>query len=248
MKTTGKLIDIFGDSFSCPCCKYNSDETWLEILEKKYHFTLNNESLHGTGAHWCIEKFMGLKHHGDFLLFCLPDMNRLWLDYIPEEESSTASMIHNFMIKNNFDLPDNDESDYILEQSDRIFKDYESFYTSGLHRVLEVLIVSFIFSKHNKYEKILIWPSSGTGYPFQNYNYTLEIPDNVHIVPKCLNFISHLENKNARIDSVIFFGKDKRNNHLSFENHVIFAEQIVNFFSNRILPNPSEFKKNLYEM
>ena len=35
MKTTGKLIDIFGDSFSCPCCKYNSDETWLEILEKK---------------------------------------------------------------------------------------------------------------------------------------------------------------------------------------------------------------------
>ena len=247
MKITGKLIDIFGDSFSCPCCKQNSDETWLEILEKKYNFTLNNESLHGTGAHWCIERFMGLRHHGDFLLFCLPDMNRLCLDYLPEEESSTASMIYSFMDKKNFDLPDTIRDD-ILDQSDRIFKDYESFYTSGLHRVLEILIVSFIFSKHNNYEKILIWPSSGNGYPYQHYNYTLEVPNNVHIVPRCLNFISHLEKKNGKDDSVIFFGKDKRSNHLSFENHVILAKQIMNFFSNRILPNISEFKKNIYEM
>ena len=241
MKTIGKSIDIFGDSFSCPCCKFNSDETWLEILENKYGFELNNKSLHGTGAHWCIEKFMGLTEYSDFLLFCLPDMNRLWLEYLPEDESSSASMIYSIMDKGSFDLPDIIR-DEILDQSDRIYKDYESFYTSGLNRILEVLFVSFIFSKYKKYKKILIWPSSGLGYPFRYYNSTLEIPKNVYIVTRCLNLISHRERKNKQKGETIFFGKDTRNNHLSNKNHKILAEQVMNFFLKNLNPVPGQFK------
>jgi len=247
MKTTGNSIDIFGDSFSCPDCKFDSTDTWLDILEQKYHFTLKNMSLQGTGAQWCIEQFMGLDEFSDFLLFCLPDMNRLWLDYLPEYESSSASMIYSVMDRNSFDLPEI-ISEEIKDQADRIYKDYESFYSTGLNRILEILYASFIFTKHKKYEKILIWPASGLGYPFQNYNYTLEIPKNVYIVPRCLNFISHFEKKKKKNDDVIFFDKDTRNNHLSNENHVILAKQIFDFFIDDKIPEPTTFKNNFYEV
>ena len=241
MKIIGKSIDIIGDSFSCPCCKFDSSDTYLELLEGEYEFKIKNYSLHGTGAHWCIEKFMSINEHHDFLLFCLPDMNRLWLDYLPEHEASTSSMIYRIMDDRSYDFPDTFDDD-IVDQSERIFKDYESFYTSGLHRILEVLYTSFIFSKSKKYKKILIWPSSGLGYPFRHYNYTLEIPDNVYIVPRCLNLISHLEKKTQKVDSVRIFGNDKRNNHLSEYNHVILARQIFDFFVKDKLPVISEFK------
>ena len=70
------------------------------------------------------------------------------------------------MKDNVFDFPDTINKN-IINKSDRIFKDFESFYTSGLHRILEVLFVSFILSKSNYYKKILIWPSSGLGFPFR---------------------------------------------------------------------------------
>lgn len=247
MKTIGNSIDIFGDSFSCPCCKFNSkfnaSDTWLELLEKKYKFTIKNNSLHGTGAQWCVEEFMGLTEYSDFLLFCLPDMNRLSLDYLKNDEFSGASMLYSIMDRRSLDFPES-ISKKLKNKSSRIFYDYESFYTTGLNRILEVLYTSFIFTKHNKYKKILIWPSSGIGYPFQNYNYTLEIPDNVYIVPRCLNLISHYEKKNVKNDDEIFFGKDNRSNHLSGSNHTILAKQVSNFFIKDINPDPSEFLQN----
>ena len=247
MKTIGKSIDIFGDSFSCLCCKFNTDNTWLDILEKEYGFVLNNNSLHGTGAQWCIEKLMSIENNSDFLLFFLPDMNRLSLDYLPEHNASTGSMIYGVM--NNHEnkklkFPEK-VSNQILNQKERIYNDYESFYTTGLYRILEVLFTSFIFTKSKKYKKILIWPSSGLGYPFRYYNGTLEIPSNVHIVSRCLNLISHLEkNKNSNSE-FIFHGEDKRNNHLSQINHQILAKQIHKFFVEDQMPNVSEFKREI---
>ena len=82
----------------------------------------------------------------------------------------------------------------------------------------------------------------------QNYNYTLEIPKNVYIVPRCLNFISHFEKKKKKNDDVIFFDKDTRNNHLSNENHVILAKQIFDFFIDDKIPEPTTFKNNFYEV
>ena len=234
--TIGKSIDIIGDSFSCPCCKFDSSNTYLDILESEYKFEIKNHSLHGTGAQWCIEKFMGFDEHCDFLLFCLPDMNRLWLDYLPEYDAAVSCMIHREMSTKNKFPETLDE--LIEDQSQRIFKDYESFYTSGLYRILEILYTSFIFTKSSKYEKILIWPSSGLGYPFRHYNYALEIPDNVHIVPRCLNFLSQRE----MIDSKKEIENDRRNNHFSKQNHIILAKQIFNFFVKNDLPDIFEFK------
>jgi len=257
MKTTIKSIDIFGDSFSAQDYKLSKDDTWLDMLEKKYGFILKNNSKIGVGAQWCIEKFMGLTEYSDYLLFCLPDMNRISFEYLSENEIASANMIYTIMDKNSFDFP-NTISEEIKNLSDRIYKDFNSFYTTGLHKILEVLFMSFIFTKHNKYEKILIWPSSGLGYPFRNYNSTLEVPQNVHIVTRCLNFISHFEKKGTDInktydkneegDARFFFGKDIRSNHLSFDNHKILSKQIFNFFIEHKNPVTSEFKREIYEV
>jgi hypothetical protein len=239
MKTTGKSIDIFGDSFSDPLYKFDDKfNTWMEILENS--FKIKNYSKCGTGAQWCIEKLMGIDEYSDFLVFILPDMNRLSFDYLPDEEASTGSMIYNIMDKKSFDFPD-EFKESIINQSNRIFEDYRSFYTSGLNRILEVLFVSFIFSKNKKYEKILIWPSSGLGYPFKNYTRSIEFPNNCYIVSRCLNLISHLEYKERKRG--IFFEKDTRNNHLSHSNHVILADEIFNYLTKNEYPNPSNFEK-----
>ena len=135
----------------------------------------------------------------------------------------------------------NEFKESIINQSNRIFEDYRSFYTSGLNRILEVLFVSFIFSKNKKYEKILIWPSSGLGYPFKNYTRSIEFPNNCYIVSRCLNLISHLEYKERKRG--IFFEKDTRNNHLSHSNHVILADEIFNYLTKNEYPNLSNFEK-----
>ena len=45
-----------------------------------------------------------------------------------------------------------------------------------------------------------------------------------------------------------FFGKDRRNNHLSYENHKIMSKQIYNYFTKNKNPEISEFKREIYEM
>jgi len=244
MKTTGKSIDIFGDSFSDPESRSDNSDTWLDILENNYKFKLKNFSFHGVGSQWCIEKLMGIDEYGDFLLFLSPDMNRITFDYLDDDESVMGRMIYNIMDQNTMKKI---LSDKLIDMSDRIYKDYKSFYTSGLYRILEILFASFVFSKCKKYNKILIWPSSGLGFPFRHYSKTLEIPLNCHIVSKCLNFISHREFKNtnsAAIPSLTTY-PDKRNNHLSYENHVILAKQIDDYFSNNVEPNFRKFKKEI---
>ena len=214
--TQGKArLDIFGDSFSCPKAKYNEEKTWLEIIEQ--WFNINNHSLYGTGAQYCIEKLMGHTEYGEYLLFMLPDMNRLWLEYLPPEKASESSLAYQ---------TDKLQTELVRDMHSKIWNDYESFYNTGLHRILEVLFTSFIFTKSKQYHKILIWPSSGAGYPFANYNHTLEVPDNVYIVPRCLNI----------------FAEENENNHLSSYNHAILASQIHNYYFENKLPDISKFR------
>ena len=75
-------IDIFGDSFSDTSRRNQDSDTWTDILEEKYDYTLRNFSKYGTGVQWNVEKFMQLEDYGDFLLFCLPDVNRISFDYL----------------------------------------------------------------------------------------------------------------------------------------------------------------------
>ena len=237
------IIDIFGDSFSDTSIRQQDSDTWTDILENNYNFKLKNYSKHGTGAQWCVEEFMKLDEHGDFLLFCFPDMNRVAFEYFNENEQAHALLIYNLMKDQDFTFPDTINKN-IIDKSDRIFKDFESFYTSGLYRILEVLFVSFILSKSKHYNKILIWPSSGLGYPFRFYSDKIEIPSNCFIVNKSIHLIAQLEIQKEKLNknNTFTFGKDSRNNHLSYENHIIFAKQINDFFISNVRPNYEEFK------
>ena len=149
-------------------------------------------------------------------------------------------------------------NDNVIDMSDRIFNDFESFYSSGLYRILNILFVTFILSKSINYKKILIWPSSGLGYPFKFYNNQIKIPDNCFIVSKSMDLISRFEKRilspnltntdyKGKQSNTFSFGKDSRNSHLSYENHVIFAKQINDFFINDIEPKFSEFKISFLE-
>ena len=237
------IIDIFGDSFSDTSIRHQDTATWTDILEDEYNFKLKNYSKHGTGAQWCVEEFMKLDKHGDFLLFCFPDMNRIAFEYFDESEQAHALLIYNLMKDNDFDFPDTINKN-IIDKSNRIFKDFESFYTSGLYRILEVLFVSFILSKSMYYKKILIWSSSGLGFPFRFYSNKIELPSNCYIVPKSIHLIaqSELQNEKPKKSNTFTFGKDFRNNHLSYENHIIFAKQVNDFFINSVRPNYEDFK------
>ena len=242
-------IDIFGDSFSDTSKRNQDSDTWTDILEEKYDYTIRNFSKYGTGAQWNVEKFMQLEDYGDFLLFCLPDVNRISFDYLgTDHDAAHALLIYNLMTANkDFEFPDT-FTEKIVDQSDKIFNDFESFYTSGLQRILEVLFVTFILSKSIHYKKILIWPSSGIGFPFRYYNRKIEIPDNCYIVSKSMGLISQLELKiRPKNPNTFTFGKDSRNSHLSYENHVIFAKQIFDFFTNGINPKYEEFRTSFLE-
>ena len=140
------IIDIFGDSFSDTSIKQQDTDTWTDILRNKYKFNLRNYSKHGTGLQWSIEQFLKLETHGDYLLFCLADMNRVAFEYIKDEEQAHALLLYNMLNDNNHDFPDTINKD-VIKKSKKIFNDYESFYSTGLNRLLEVLFVSFIFSK-----------------------------------------------------------------------------------------------------
>ena len=242
-------IDIFGDSFSHYNSRYTSDITWLDILNEKYG--IKNFSLDGVGAHYCIEKFMELEEYSDFLLFMIPDLNRLNLEYIKDKsKQSECSIIFKQMESGSYDFPEFFDEE-IVDKSEKIFSDYLGFYNSELHKILEPLMVQYVFSRANYYKKILVWASSGLGYPFL-YNNNIIIPDNCYIVEGSLNKISTYELKcedtygdEDSIEPRKGFGKDKRNNHLHIDNHKVLALSIDNYFQHDDKPNSSNFYTNI---
>ena len=233
-------IDIFGDSFSHYNSRYTSDITWLDILNEKY--VINNFSLDGVGAHYCIEKFMELEEYSDFLLFMIPDLNRLNLEYIKDKtKQSECSIIFKQMESDSYDFPEHFDEE-VVDKSEKIFSDYLGFYNSELHKILEPLMVQYVFSRANYYKKILVWASSGLGYPFL-YNNNIIIPDNCYIVEGSLNKISHNELKED--DLIVEYVFDRRNNHLHIDNHKVLAQSIDNYFQHDDKPNSSNFYTNI---
>ena len=212
-------IDIFGDSFADP--EYNDGETWLDQLQ----FDVINYSKSGIGPQYIIETMMGVES-SDYLLVMFPDFNRLSLDYLDPTLWGDAQKIYH-MVKDGVDP-------LVIQDGHKIHRDFDGFYNTGLHRILEVLMIQFILSR--PYKWILIWRSSSR-YPF-NRNYSIRIPDNAYIVPRPLYEISINE-----------FGKipnpDKRSNHLSTCNHKVLAKQVNDFFNHCIKPDPSIFWKNV---
>ena len=239
-------IDIFGDSFSDKNVRFRDTITWLDILEENYK--IKNFSLYGVGAQYCVEKLMELSDYSDYLLFMIPDINRLNLEYVKDKtKQSQTNIIFKQVESNSWDFGDLESDEpFLVDHAEKIFSDYKGFYNTELHKILEPLIVQYVFSRAIYYKKILIWGSSGLGYPFRFYNTSIHIPSNCHIVEGSLNLIS-LKEEDIKVQSEVhFLGQDIRNNHLADSNHVVLANQIQDYFEHNIEPSPSRFNKNLY--
>ena len=234
-----KSLDIFGDSFSSHHdARYSADTTWLDRLVNNYD--IRNFSRSGVGAHYCINKFLELTEYSDYLLFCIPDLHRLNLEYITDKTKQLdSSLVYDTMKRLSYDFPEHiDES--VLEFKDRIYQDYQSFYQMGMDKLLEPLMVQYIFSK--PYEKILVWPSSGFGFSQKD----IIVPEHGYVVEGSLNLISAFESRGDTDGSKVF-GKDTRNNHLSKENHQVMFESVFDYFENDVTPNPRNFHMNIIE-
>ena len=245
-------VDLFADSFGDVRQKYlhQPHRTWVDLLSD--HYEIKNFSLTGTGAHYHVQKLMNIERHSDFLLFMMPDINRLSLSYIVDNFQATTNLIFKQKQTGTFD-PNYwqfKENKHLIDSADQIFRDYEGFYNAQLHKILEPLIVQYVFSKSHIYEKILVWCSSGQGYPF-TYNNSLIIPENCHIVKGSLHIISDNEpgNKTRRQFINKDTGKveinhkpvlDDRNNHLCEDNHRFLAESIHDYFEYGTLPDVSK--------
>jgi hypothetical protein len=232
-------LDIFGDSFSHELSRFDDSTTWLDLLIGYYDYDIRNFSADGVGAQYCIEKFMQLDEYGDCLLYMIPDLNRLNLEYIKDKtKASETYIVFKQMEKQSYDFPNHFDK-LVVDEAEKIYQDYKGFYNTELHKILEPLMIQFVFSRAKDYEKILIWPSSGLGYPFYWNSRSIYIPDNCHIVNGSLHIISSREINDSQGNEV--FGKDTRNNHLSSPNHEKLAHQINQYFLYDMNPDPDTF-------
>lgn len=239
-------IDLFADSFGDQKVLPQPHRTWVDLLSD--HYEIKNFSLSGTGAHYHVQKLMDLQEYSDYLLFMMPDINRLNLDYIEEKDQATSNIVFKQKESNKFDPNFWMFNELIVGVSDKIFRDYVGFYNAQIHKILEPLIVQFVFSKSQIYKKILVWCSSGGGYPFL-YNNNLTIPENCHIVRGSLNIISDNEPENFHKFSVNEdTGEvehdhkpvvDTRNNHLCESNHKFLVKSINNYLKRGTSPDVS---------
>lgn len=223
-------LDVIGDSYSDEnhyCIKDSTtkridlNKPYLEILRDNYNFQINNYSWNGIGATQSIERLMHIKYRNNFLLFLLPQINRIKFKHFQDE-----NVCNNYVKYKQKKLPKD------------IQLNYESVYSSNVLNNYETLCVSYVCSYSNIYEKILIWPISK--YNFTGIN---KLPKNCHLIKKHLEEISSEE----FIDTTEGSSSDFRNNHLSKENHVILSKQLRDFFVDDILPNEKSYVKNCYD-
>ena len=247
-------IDLFADSFgdqriftwdagvineyTGKSARYH--KTWVDLLN--YHYNVKNFSVSGTGAHYQLQKLMDLtsadrllphQQCSDFLLFMMPDINRLNLDYVEENRQASTMTIFKQKETGTFDPNFWEFNENLVQLSDKIFSDYVGFYSAQLHKILEPLIVQYVFSKSNVYKKILVWCSSGSGYPFKHNN-DITIPSNCHIVEGSLHLISSNELKDDNDEP------DTRTNHLCEDNHKFLARSVYHYFKHGTLPDVSK--------
>ena len=232
-------VDLFADSFGDQGCLPRPHKTWVDLLSD--HYKIKNFSLNGTGAHYHVQKLMDLEKYSDFLLFLMPDLNRLNLDYIEEYHQSAAYLIFKQKESNTFDpnFWQWQTEEHLVKLSDKIHRDYIGFYNTQIDKILELLIVQYVFSKSNVYKKILVWGSSGRGYPFR-YNNNITIPSNCHIVQGSLDQISF--NEGGRENSYTP-RKDPKYNHLCEENHKFLAKSVHDYLKHGTFPDVSKAMK-----
>ena len=241
-----KRVWIFGDSYADPNWDKESFEhkTWYEMLAKQYEY--KNFAMVGTGPHYSMKEFyrrykqfneedlvVWILSGKDRIQFHLPDKFRnrhkdpIQLVHDSYWDFKTQEMKCNAIFEPSFYQSHKDHMSYTMKTFEREVinsnKKNESFlYT--ISRIHKCKIYIFFLRYDDSYIKD-------------------SLNDNLfYICPISLQQISINEYRNP---GEPFYEDNKRNNHLSEENHKVMYERIHNFVQGiRTVP---EFKQNILD-
>jgi len=241
-----KRVWIFGDSYADPNWDKESfeHETWYEMLAKQYEY--NNFAKAGTGPHYSMKEFYRRYKQfdkEDLIIWVLSGEDRIQFHlpkkYRTNEHTDTMLVHDSYWDFKNQEMKCNDYFDPSFYQS---HKDQMSYTMKTFER--EVINSnkkneSFLYtiSRIHKCKIYIFFLDYDNSYMKDVFNDEL-----FYIHPMALQDISKNEYRNP---GEPFHEDNKRNNHLSEENHKVMHELIHNFVQGiRTIP---EFKQNLLE-
>ena len=243
---TIKRVWIFGDSYADPHWGKERyvHETWYETLAKQYEY--NNFAKAGTGPHYSMKEFYRRYKQfdkEDLVIWILSGEERIQY-HLPKEyrtyEHNDIMLVHeSYWDFKNQKMKCNDVFDPSFHQS---HKDHMSYTMKTFER--EVINSnkkneSFLYtiSRIHKCKICIFFLNYDDSYIKDSLNDEL-----FYINPMALQDISRNEYKNP---GEPFYEDNKRNNHLSEENHKVMYNVINNFVQGiRTIP---EFNYNLLE-
>lgn len=243
---TIKRVWIFGDSYADPHWgkERYAHETWYETLAKQHEY--NNFAKAGTGPHYSMKEFYRRYKQfdkEDLVIWILSGEERIQY-HLPKEyrtyEHNDITLVHeSYWDFKNQKMKCNDIVDPSFHQS---HKDHMSYTMKTFER--EVINSnkkneSFLYtiSRIHKCKICIFFLDYDNSYMKDIFNDEL-----FYIHPMALQDISKNEYRNP---GEPFYEDNKRNNHLSEENHKVMYNIINNFVQGiRTIP---EFKQNLLE-
>ena len=258
-------IAIFGDSFSDPEKNephYFNGETadsWYDILKNKTGEMVLNFSISGVGPYTLFENFYDEfeNNHSNFdkIIFILSCKYRLPINLgDPKNGFSYQPFIKEILADSDNDpIQIGENKIYPLEKMKSI--EYEIFYTHKIFKeeIFRHNIKNIYFLKtlaHTFRKKIIVFLSFGFNRSNKIHNFIdlekiyhlKDLNDNFfHLETKPLSEVS-LEESVHKIDYDIY-KKNFRANHLSWCNHKILSNKILNFFENMKLND--KWQKNI---
>lgn len=236
---------IFGDSFSDDLFVFKDHKNWYDYLDN-----VSNFSHYGIGATRLFKIFLQQISIVNFdvknvnLIYLLPDCYRLDLDYLPDFKLSANAKNLRDILLNNEDkklILNNikKHKNFLNDNSQKIFDDYESFYRLGITEIFPVLMISTIFSFSSMFNKVIIIPCNNVYFQhndtrslnidFSFIDFISEKYSNVYYLKQSLLDLSNSEgNMNEK------YKLDNRNNHLKENSHIILKNTIIEWFYNNI--------------
>ena len=241
-----KRVWIFGDSYADPHWEraIYSHETWYEMLAKQYEY--KNFAMIGTGPHYSMKEFYRRYkqfNEEDLVVWILSGEDRIQFhlpDKFRNRHKDPIQLVHDsYWDFKNQEMKCNAIFDPSFYQS---HKDHMSYAMKTFER--EVINSnkkneSFLYtiSRIHKCKICIFFLNYDDSYIKDSLNDEL-----FYINPMAIQDISRKEYKNP---GEPFYEDNKRNNHLSEENHKVMYELIHNFVQGiRTIP---EFKQNILD-
>ena len=218
---------VFGDSFAQP---YKGDFLWYALLREWLNVPLRNFGKNGEGPVVTLSKFNKITKEVDnaFFVIILSAPERLDYNFLPKGQTAPQ-----------FRETSKTEESKIVEMVDNLLEDEYQ-----ILNVKNVLFFKFISDYLKLKSKFFICTSFGFDEKFYSTHLKKISNDNFFVSDLCLDDISQQEFINWQVmntleeynvfdfkDETKKYILDKRPNHLSRNNHLIFAQLVYEFFN-----------------